>query len=226
MREQNTTQTEFLSDRLNCVIKEDNQFETTLRQKLAEEYANVRDGVHVTDLALCMRQALFRKIDPRAPTTKQLGYFLDGARRHQTLQTLYGEGVAEKEGTFEGIHYTIDIFDNFPIEFKTTRAKAAISDHWVRQIVFYMLATNAPIGLLQVQRILARDEDPFPGFIITLDDRQRADWLKDFRERSNRFLEAMDKRDPSLLPIYRGEKDWVCRECPYRPRCDRIEGVA
>jgi hypothetical protein len=227
MQAQTKSQTDVLSDRLNCAIAEDTTVETKLKRRLAEEYAALREGVHVSDLTLCMRQSLFRKLDPRPPTTKQIGYFLDGARRHQALQALYGEGAAEKEGVFEGVRYHIDVFTptGFVIEFKTTRAKEAISDHWLRQLIYYMLAADSGIGLLQVQRILPRDGDPFPGFIITLDDKQRAEWLSDFRERSSRFLEAMERNDPSRLPVYRGEKDWVCRECPYRKECDRMEGL-
>jgi hypothetical protein len=224
MQEQNQ-QTQFLSTEMNCLIREDKKIENKLRVRLVEEYSQFREDVHVSDLTLCMRQSLFRKLNPKPPTTKQIGYFFDGARRHEALQTIYGEGVAEKEGEFEGVHYSIDVYDGFPIEFKTTRAKAAISDHWLRQLIYYMLATDSSIGLLQVQRILPRDGDPFPGFVITLDDKQRVEWLRDFRERSSQFLEALEKRDPSLLPIHRGEKDWVCRECPYRAECDKMEGL-
>jgi hypothetical protein len=216
----------LLSAHLHCAIREDESVEGKLRQKLVVEYAKLRVGIHVSDLTLCMRQSLFRKLDPKPPTTKQVGYFLDGARRHEALQTLYGEGVVEKKGEFEGVRYSIDIYDGLPIEFKTTRARAAISEHWIRQLVYYMLATDSAVGLLQVQRIMPRDENPFPAYVITLDDRQKAKWLRDFRERSSRFLEALEKKNPSLLAVYRGEGDWVCRECPYKSECDRMESPA
>jgi hypothetical protein len=138
---------------------------------------------------------------------------------------MYGGGVVEKEGEFEGVHYSIDIFDGFPIEFKTTRAKVAISEHWLRQLIYYMLATNSKIGLLQVQRITPRGENPFPAYLVRFNENQRAEWLEDYRVRANKFKEALEKQNPALLPIYRGEKEWVCRECPYRKVCDRMEGL-
>jgi hypothetical protein len=216
----------ILSRELECSIREDNQVEEKAKARLMEEYSKLREGVHVSDLTLCLRQSLYRKLRPIPPTQKQIGYFLDGSRRHQALQNLYGEGVVEKKGEFEGVEYSIDIYDGFPIEFKTTRAKTAINDHWVRQLVYYMLATGSRKGILQVQRIMpskSNGQNLFPAYLIQLDEKQAQDWLEDFIHRRDLFVNALQLREPSLVPIYRGENDWVCRECPYRIECDEIE---
>lgn len=114
-------------------LKESRELEEKLIANLSEKYAELREGIHMTDLVLCLRQSLARKLYPLPPTTKQLGYFFDGARRHQALQELYGkDNVAEWKGEFEGVSYSIDVYDDYPIEFKTTRANMALSDHWMR----------------------------------------------------------------------------------------------
>jgi hypothetical protein len=215
-----------LSRELECSIKEDSQVEERVKVRLMGEYSKQRDGAHVSDLVLCMRQSLFRKLRPVPPTVKQIGYFLDGARRHEALQSLYGEGVVEKKGEFEGVSFSIDIHDGFPIEFKTTRAKNAISEHWVRQLVYYMLATGSRTGILQVQRIMpskGSNESLFPAYLVQLDEEQFQYWQSDFVQRRDLFFNAALLKEPSLVPAYRGEGDWLCRERPYRKECDEIE---
>ncbi len=227
----------LLTQNATCAIKEDRTVEEKVKQNLFLEFYKIREDIHATDLVLCMRKSLAQKLNPTIPSTKQIGYFVDGARRHETLQKLYGQGVMEKEVEFEGVKCTIDILDNgTPIEFKTTRAKLAISEHWIRQLIFYMIAVNSNKGILQIQRIMPskrakrkkeqEEENLFPAFVIELNEEQREKWHEDFKERKDRFLSAYQSKDPSKAPIFRGENNWVCLECPYRAECDRIEGVS
>jgi hypothetical protein len=223
----------LLSQNVSCAVKEDSRIEETVKRNLEAEYAKLRNEIHVTDLTLCLRQSLFRKLQPMALSTKQLSYFFDGSRRHQALQQLYGQGVIEKEIDFEGVKATIDILDNFgPIEFKTTRAKNAISEHWIRQLAFYIVATNSRFGILQVQRIMPGkqkgndEQNIFPAYLIELSQEQRTKWLEDFRQRKERFQAAYQSKEPAKAPIYRGEGNWLCVECPYLAKCNQIEGVS
>jgi hypothetical protein len=223
----------LLSENTNCVLREDTRIEVNIKKNLEAEYAKQRERVHASDLTLCLRQSLFRKISPIAPTQKAIGYFVDGSRRHETLQKLNGSGVAEKEVEFEGVKCTIDILDNgVPIEFKTTRAKNAISEHWIRQLIFYMLAVNSPFGILQIQRIMpskgkqTEEENLFPAYLIELNLEQRTSWLADFRQRKDKFLSGLISSDPARVPVYRGEGDWLCTECQYKNQCNAIEGIA
>lgn len=230
---------QLISEKADCSIKQDSQIEDKVLQNLEAEYSKLRNEVHVSDLVLCMRQALFRKLQPMPPTRKQLGYYLDGQRRHETLQKIYGQGIVEKEGTFEDVKYHIDILDEFPIEFKSTRAKNAISEHWIRQVIYYAIAVNSRKALLQIQRINPRsssktknakdgdneEENLFPSFLIQLSEQQKDKWSQDFATRRNLFFEAFRSKNPSKLPIYRGDGNWICKECPYKVRCDLIEGV-
>ncbi len=158
-----TLQLSFLASKYMVSLRQDRQIEQRVLENLEKEYSSLRGGIHVSDLTLCLRQAIFRKLFPVPPTTKQIGFFLDGARRHETLQKLYqGEDsahvITEKKGFFEGVSFSIDIYHKIPIEFKTTRANRAISEHWIRQLAYYMIASRSNIGILQVQRIRTEAE--------------------------------------------------------------------
>jgi len=221
---------DLLSDTLGILIREDKQIEKRVLQNLTSEYSSTRSGIHVTDLVLCLRQAVFRKLIPVPPGVKQLSYYLDGARRHEALQKLYSANdpahvVSEKKGIFEGVSYSIDLYFQMPIEFKTTRAREAMPEHWIRQLAYYMLATDSNVGILQIQRIVPKDEDSiFPSYLVEFtNEGQRISWLEEFRIRKDIFRKALDAGMPQLAPIYRGENSWLCRQCPYKSRCDEIE---
>ena len=206
-------------------LTESRELQSLLIHNLMMEYSKYRPGIHMSDLVLCLRQSLGRKLYPSLPNRKQLGYFFDGARRHEALQELYGkENVAEWKGEFEGVSYSIDIYDDYPIEFKTTRANKAVSDHWLRQLSYYMLAMGATKGILQVQRINDRTGEPLPAYWVTMDAAQRERALSEFHDRVLMFKTALERKDLALAPIYRGDGEWVCRECPYKVKCDVIEG--
>lgn len=197
---------------------------------MEKEFYPSRNSVHVSDLTLCLRQALYRKISPVPPSEKQIGYFLDGARRHEALQRLYQADdpahiLTEKKGSFEGVNYSIDIYHSIPIEFKTTRASEGISEHWIRQLAYYMLATSSNIGILQLQRIIPRgNEQIFPAYLLEFtSEKQRLYWYAEFLERKSDFINSLNALSPDTAPIYRGEGNWVCRGCQYRQRCDEIE---
>ncbi len=112
-------QLRFFEDQFGITIVEDTKLEKQLIENLEKQYARERKDVHVSDLVLCMRAALLRQLKPAKPTLKTISYFFDGARRHESLQSLYaGEGIiAEKKGEFEGVSYSIDIYDNSVPEF-------------------------------------------------------------------------------------------------------------
>ncbi|MHB2035755.1 MAG: PD-(D/E)XK nuclease family protein [Nitrososphaerales archaeon] len=167
---------------------------------------------------------------PVPPGVKQLSYYLDGARRHEALEKLYSANdpahiVSEKKGVFEDVSFSIDLYFDMPIEFKTTRAREAIPEHWIRQLAYYMLATDSDVGILQIQRIVPKDEDSiFPSYLVEFtNEEQRIGWLEEFRNRKETFRMALDSSMPEWAPIYRGENSWLCRQCPYKSRCDEIE---
>lgn len=84
-----------------------------LKNKYDTEF---RDGIHVTDLTLCPRKSIFRKLEPKPITNKELNFFTSGRAIHSAIQSLVeqdqaGQFEIEKEVTWEGITGHIDLFD-------------------------------------------------------------------------------------------------------------------
>jgi len=99
-----------------------------MRETLEEWYSRPRSGWHVTDLALCPRQRVFKAIDPLPLTDKELNMYSSGRAVHEAVQWLFmsnpGRYEKEKYVEYNDIEGSIDIFDkkrNTPIEFKTLR---------------------------------------------------------------------------------------------------------
>ena len=60
---------------------------------------NLRKGWHVTDIALCPRQRVFKVIDPLPLTDKELNMYSSGRAVHEAVQWLFmsNPGRYEKE---------------------------------------------------------------------------------------------------------------------------------
>ena len=178
-------------------------------------------------MILCLRQNGFKKLFPKRPKPKQLQYFINGAARHEILQKIYGKGVSEKKGRFLAVDYSIDIFDNGePIEIKTTFASHDKPQHYQDQIAYYMLATKAAIGHLLIIRENPRIESPFEPYRMEWESEEESEsYRKRLIEKRDLLMVALQNKDVSSLPIWRGEKDWLCRNCLWREECDKIEGI-
>lgn len=214
---------------MEYTLTESKGLEAKLLERLEAGYSKLREGVHVSDLVLCPRQSLFRRFDPKPPTSEELSFYIDGAARHRALQALYGDGIAEHEVELEGVSCHVDIYDDRVIEYKSTRGAKAVSEHWLRQVIYYLLATKTREGTLIVQRINYKKAKsgkptPFEVYTVSVTPLQFEHALEDFRSRRSAFLAALEAKDMKLAPIWRGEGDWLCRGCRFREPCDRIEG--
>ena len=49
---------------------------------------DTREGVHVSDLTLCPRKAVFRKLSPEPCTMRDLNFFTSGRAIHDSIQIL------------------------------------------------------------------------------------------------------------------------------------------
>jgi hypothetical protein len=100
--------------------------------KAAEEiFSKPREGTHVTELCLCLRQRVFKAIDPLPIGKKTVSIFSAGKAIHGTIsQWLFPSErkrfEREKHLEFRGIMGRVDIYDkirNIPLEkFLTTRS--------------------------------------------------------------------------------------------------------
>jgi CRISPR/Cas system-associated exonuclease Cas4 (RecB family) len=171
-------------------------------------------GIHVTDLVYCLRQAFYRKTQPKTPTDVQLGYFLDGACRHRALQSLIN---VESEVHVSGLGVTgsIDIMDKIPVEFKSTRGKG-VPDHYYRQLGYYCILTNNTRGILVIQRINDK-MTPFEFIDVELEPSDVENLRREIMERRSALEIALDSGSPDGL-IHIAEP-WKCETCQYRVEC-------
>lgn len=210
-------------------LSESNVIETRLLKNLEAKYYenSMRDGTHVSDLTLCIRQAVFRRLDPKPPTPLQMSFFIDGARKHQTLQELYGNAVSEYAGEYQGVKFHIDLLDNAPIELKTTRSNMLgkrVSPHYIRQLLYYMLAVKSGVGFLQMYLINAKKDTDviFPAYKIEMLDAIEVG--NQFLARRNSFMSALHFQKPEVaMSVWRTDEAWACRNCPYYSKCEKIE---
>src|SRR6266496_5193626 len=103
----------------------------TMRETMEEWYSRPRRGWHVTDIALCPRQRVFKQIDPLPITDKELNMYSSGRAVHEAVQSLFNSNQRrfekEKYVEYNDIEGSIDIFDkkrNTPVEFKTLRSSS------------------------------------------------------------------------------------------------------
>lgn len=192
----------------------------TLKQRflgnLKEAYSGLRDGVHVSDLVYCVREAYYRKTEPRPYTERELGYFVDGSRRHAVIEEL---ADVEHEVKVEkwGITGTVDILLDGPIEVKTTRARNSIPDHYFRQLGYYAVLLGVDHGYLVIQRL--NGQDPWEFYEVHYSQSEL--WLmeNEMRNDANLLYTALRKRAPELLPRVGSDMSWKCDNCKYRDRC-------
>lgn len=117
-----------------------------LKTSLFVKFNQAREGIHVSDINLCARETVFRRLNPEQLTDRDLNVFTSGRAIHDAIQTLaeyYKEYTIEKEINFNPLENKwtkdidgadlitikahIDIYDsvnNIPIEAKTVRKKS------------------------------------------------------------------------------------------------------
>ena len=190
-------------------------------KKLNEHYnssSNSRPGIHVSDLIYCLRQSFYRKNYPKPHSTKTLQFFVDGARRHEALQELLGVDSEVKVKKF-GVVGSIDILTNYPVEIKTTRAKNVLPSHYFKQLGYYCIMCGVSEGYLIVQRINCKNNNPWEFYHIQWNKEEITKLENELREKAKLFSEAMENKNPCLLPKIEQSMRWKCRYCSYQNEC-------
>ena len=186
---------------------------------LREKHNSIREGIHVSDLTFCLREAYFRKVEPAEPTLRQLGFFVDGARRHRVLQELLGVESEVKVEKY-GVVGHVDVLLDAPVEIKTTRARNALPDHYFRQLGYYAVMLDVPRGYLVVQRL--NNDSPWEFYSIkwSKEEFQRLD--QELKYRADLLRAALNFRDFRMLPRVEEDMAWKCRNCLYRDKCREV----
>jgi len=196
------------------LIEEDSALKRLFLEKLREHYGSHKDGFFVTDFVYCLRKAYWRRVRPKAFSETQLGYFIDGSRRHEMLQLLSG---LQCEVSFErhGVRGRLDMLGEAPIEFKSTRARSGggIPLHYLRQCAYYCVLTGKDACTLITQHII---EGCFRFQKLVFSAEELAAYEAELVGSRRLFEEALAKQDHSGLPP--GEP-WQCRSCEYNGDC-------
>ena len=203
-------------------VTPDPSLKDMLVDALTEKYSGKREGVHVSDLVYCLREAYYRKTDPQPHTETELMFFVDGSRRHIAIQELHGK-ASEVKVQWGGVKGTIDILEDCPVEIKTTRARAALPEHYFRQLGYYCAMLNMQRGTLLIQRI-NNLENPWESYRVEWTRRELERLRREIREKRELLERALQTGDPKILPksdlpTYNGEP-WKCRYCRYREKCE------
>ncbi len=199
-------------------IIEDIKLKQVFLDNLTKSYSNQKEGLFVTDfVGYCLRKSYWRRVKPKPIDEKTLGYFVDGNRRHETLQDLAGF-KAEVSVQKYGLRGRIDMIGEYPIEIKSTRSTRTeeVNEHYLKQLITYCLMTETNTCILMVQFInsgcwkfhkitFTADE------LVEAEDRiiQQVQLLKD----------ALEDKDPNDLPY---PPTWECKDCQHKEECYHI----
>lgn len=208
-----------------------------LTSRLKEHFdKDSREGVHVSDLTLCIRKAAFKKFEPTPSTMRDVNFFTSGRAIHDAIQTLaqYEKDrfEIEKPIEYEGIVGHIDLYDkinNIPIECKSSRVKTVSKpkSFHVDQLKCYMAITGADIGIILYQCLIHFDDTPFVEFEIKMTKEEREQQLMNMSVRRDYFKHALFTKDPLSINgvLDNPDLNWMCvtREgvanCPYYQKC-------
>jgi len=217
----------------NARVEPDPDTKNRLINNMNERFSKPRPEVHVSDLVYCPCQSVFRKLFPKPNSERELSYFSAGRGHHDLLEGLHG-AEREVKREFEGIQAHYDLLERvIPTEIKTTRSfKRGIKSHWIRQLAYYCAIEKTATGKLIIlylfsQRATKKNPNPSPDMIETYNiefpDIEAV--RRDFLERRDAFVKALDAKNPALAPNVRSdpEDSWLCRNCQYRTECDALE---
>ncbi len=215
---------------------------TELKSSLYTEFNKEREGIHVSDLNLCLRETVFRRINPQAITDREIGFFTVGRSIHDSIQTLAKSNPKyeiEKEINYEidGITLKahIDLYDsekNTPIEAKTVRSnKVSPTDEPkpfnVEQLQMYMALVDADIGFIIYQLLLDYNDFPFRVYEVKMTKEERKEMLEKMVTDAFHLQMNIDQKTPeNTRHVFFDEtKKWKCQYCKYNQECTQMRNA-
>ncbi len=205
-------------------LERDDALKTRLIQALTEKYSGSREEIHVSDLVYCLREAYFRKTEPKPPSEMELMFYVDGARRHHVIEVLSGQ-ESEVEIVWEGVKGTVDMLEHAPVEIKTTRANKSLPLHYFRQLGYYCAMLNTSTGYLLIQRLNNR-ENPWECWKVTFSHDDLEQFKNEIIEKRDLLKKALEG-NPEILPktdlTNENGQPWKCRHCKYKESCAQLD---
>ncbi len=218
-----------------------------LKNSLFVEYNKEREGVHVSDLNLCLRETVFRRIRPEPLTDRDINVFTSGRAIHEAIQQIakyFPKYEVEKEINYDiggggiSIKAHIDLYDkenNIPIEAKTVRKnRLGTYDRNTRkwgpeepksfnteQLMMYMTLCDSDVGYIIYQLLLDYDNFPFKIFEVRMTKQEREQMLDRMTSDAFHLQMNIDNKTPENTKHIFGDKDkgWKCSYCKYVNEC-------
>lgn len=207
----------------------------------------LRDGIHVSDLTLCMRKMVFRKLKPVPTTMKELNFFTSGRAIHDAIQTLaqynpkyqiekevehrFIRNIEEGSKVDPNLRVTghIDLYDsenNIPVECKSSRAnqQKGIKSFHLKQLEIYMAMVNSEKGLMLYQNLMHFGDTPFQEYEVEGTKDKNQTTLKWVEEKAELYANALEQEDPELADDVMNNSDmnWLCKDCVYKKECTEM----
>jgi hypothetical protein len=203
-------------------IEANRSVKDALMQKLKTRRPPYR--ISVTDL-VNLKQAYFRRKHPEiVPPLEKQQLMWAGTGFHR----LFGLAVSSEEYLeqfveAEGIVGKIDIYENIPVEVKTTSTPADVGDllkhrpSYVEQLGIYCAMVNSSQGKIIIYQRRNAGESPQPPlttYHATFPDLEAV--RDEIRRRRDLLIQALISNDPSSLPVCA----WFHKGCDYSAVCD------
>lgn len=205
-------------------LKEEGQLVSKARAWLEQEERS--PGIHGSDL-LDPRQAYWSKTKPLPLSDRMISIFLIGKVLHAIVLGAV-DGAVNLSQTDSGsstsellqLTYSPDrIHKGRVYEFKTARnfkEPKTVDElsNYIEQLLVYMAATQTTESTLWVLYLNLRDEkgrtDPaFRAYHVTISEADLALVTTELKETRNLLYDALQRNDPSKLPLCR---EWKCSE--------------
>jgi len=180
-----------------------------------------RRRISVTDLT-SLKQAYFRRKHPEiVPSLERQQVMWSGTGFHELFgAAVSSEEYLEQSVELDGIVGKIDIFEDMPVEVKTTRRIADESDlatkrpSYIEQLGMYCAMTGVPEGLIVIYQREADVSPPLGVCHVRFSDLGAI--KQEMRQRREALEGALASGDPSRLPSCQ----WGNWGCDYSAVCD------
>ena len=197
---------------------------------LKEKYDKERKGCHISDICLCPRESVFRRLNPSALSTMDFMFFIMGSGQHDVIQSLRHwlgnkRMITEKSISYKSVRGHVDaIIDDVVVEIKTQRTKEhSLKSHYVTQIKSYMAMLNRKFGKVFTIS-LVNYNTPFKIWDITMTDEEitkQREWIE---QEGKQYRKALRMKDWKIARAVKGtELDWKCGYCKFKQPCFEYE---
>ena len=202
-------------------IEANRSVKDALMQKLKTRRPPYR--ISVTDLTN-LKQAYFKRKHPEiVPPLEKQQLMWAGTGFHKNFgSAVSSEEYLEQFVEAEGVVGKIDIFENIPVEVKTTSTPVNTRDllkhrpSYVEQLGIYCAMVNIDRGKIIIYQRQGQEslQAPLVAYHVTFPNLEAI--REEMRRRRDLLLQALISNDPSNLPVCA----WFNKGCDYSEVCD------